>query len=103
MRYSHLVADRRGTRAKPFTGEGWAVHVYDSDRHLRFTLEPSHIWAFSWGIGVGLLVAIVRSALLARPIVSQVIPSIQKIFHQLLKPAPGMAQCGSLPVHSPLG
>ncbi|MEM7594847.1 MAG: hypothetical protein AAF383_25685 [Cyanobacteria bacterium P01_A01_bin.83] len=51
------------TKAKPSTGEGWAVHVYDSDRHLRFTLEPSHIWAFSWGIGVGLLLAIVWSAL----------------------------------------
>ena len=51
------------TKAKPSTGEGWIVHVYDSDRHLRFTLEPSHIWAFSWGIGVGLLVAIVCSAL----------------------------------------
>ena len=50
------------TKAKPSTGEGWAIHVYDSDRHLRFTLEPSHIWAFSWGIGVGLLVAIVWSA-----------------------------------------
>ncbi len=51
------------TKAKPSTGEGWAVHVYDSDRYLRFTLEPSHIWAFSWGIGVGILVAIVWSAL----------------------------------------
>ncbi|MBE9047473.1 hypothetical protein IQ255_24240 [Pleurocapsales cyanobacterium LEGE 10410] len=51
------------TKAKPSTGEGWAVHVYDSDRHLRFTLEPSHIWAFGWGIGVGLLVAIIWSAL----------------------------------------
>ena len=51
------------TNAKPSTGEGWAVHVYDSDRHLRFTLEPSHIWAFSWGIGVGLLVAIMWSVL----------------------------------------
>lgn len=47
------------TKAKPSTDEGWAVHFYDSDRHLRFTLEPSHIWAFSWGIGVGLLVSIV--------------------------------------------
>ena len=51
------------TKAQPSTGEGWSVHVYDSDRHLRFTLEPSHIWAFSWGTGVGLLVAIVWSAL----------------------------------------
>ncbi len=51
------------TKAKPSTGEGWAVHVYDSDRHLRFSLEPSHIWAFSWGAGVGLLLAIVGSAL----------------------------------------
>ncbi len=51
------------TKAKPSTGEGWAVYVYNSDRHLRFTLEPSHIWAFSWGIGEGLLLAIVWSAL----------------------------------------
>ena len=51
------------TKTKPSTGEGWAVHVYDSDRHLRFTLEPSHIWAFSWGIGTGILLAIVWSAL----------------------------------------
>lgn len=51
------------TKAKPSIGEGWAVHVYDSDRHLRFTLEPSHLWAFSWGIGTGILVAIVWSAL----------------------------------------
>ncbi|MGK7896469.1 MAG: hypothetical protein AB4372_23340 [Xenococcus sp. (in: cyanobacteria)] len=51
------------TKAKPSTGEGWAVHVYDGNRNLRFILEPSHIWAFSWGIGVGLLVAILWSAL----------------------------------------
>ena len=51
------------TKVKPSTGEGWAVHVYDSDRHLRFTLELSHIWAFGWGIGVGLLTAIVWSGL----------------------------------------
>ena len=50
------------TKVKPSTGEGWAVHVYDSDRHLRFTLERSHVWAFSWGLGVGLLTAIVWSA-----------------------------------------
>ena len=51
------------TKVKPSTDEGWAIHVYNSDRHLRFTLEPSHIWAFGWGIGVGLLAAIVWSAL----------------------------------------
>ena len=51
------------TKAKPSTGEGWAIHVYDSDRHLRFTLESSHIWAFGWGIGVGILVTIFWSAL----------------------------------------
>lgn len=43
----------------PSTEEGWAVHFYDSNRHLRFILEPSHIWAFTWGIGVGLLLPIV--------------------------------------------
>lgn len=51
------------TKVKPSTGEGWAIHVYDRDRYLRFTLDPSHLWAFSWGIGVGLLAAIVWSAL----------------------------------------
>ena len=51
------------TKTKLSTREGWIVHIYDSDRHLRFTLEPSHIWAFSWGIGVGLLVAIFCSIL----------------------------------------
>ena len=54
--------DKTKTNPLP-TKEGWAVHVYDSDRHLRFTLEPSHLWAFSWGIGVGILVAILWSAL----------------------------------------
>ena len=51
------------TKEKPSTGEGWSIHVYDSDRHLRFILEPSHIWAFTGGIGFGLLVAILWSAL----------------------------------------
>lgn len=51
------------TKAKLSTGEGWAVHVYDSDRRLRFTLEPLHIWAFGWGIGVGILVTIAGSVL----------------------------------------
>ena len=49
------------TKVKPSTDEGWAVHVYDSDRHLRFTLESSHIWAFGWGIGIGILSAFVWS------------------------------------------
>ncbi|MEM6451895.1 MAG: hypothetical protein AAF703_16460 [Cyanobacteria bacterium P01_D01_bin.105] len=51
------------TKIKTSTREGWAVHVYDSDRHLRFTLESSHIWAFIWGLGAGILIAIVWSAL----------------------------------------
>ncbi len=51
------------TKIKRSTNEGWAVHVYDSARHLRFTLEPSHIWAFGWGIGVGLVTAFIWSGL----------------------------------------
>ncbi|MFK8184936.1 MAG: hypothetical protein AB8B99_16315 [Phormidesmis sp.] len=46
------------TKIKPSISEGWAVHVYDRDRHLRFSLEPSHLWAFSWGLGIGILLAI---------------------------------------------
>ena len=49
------------TKTKPPTGEGWAVHVYDSDRHLRLTVEPSHIWAFGWGTGVGIFVTVALS------------------------------------------
>ena len=51
------------TKVKTSISEGWAIHFYDSDRHLRFTLEPSHLWVFSWGIGVGLIVAIMWSVL----------------------------------------
>ena len=50
-------------KVKAPTGGGWAVHVYDGNRHLRFTLEPSHVWAFGWGIVTGILVAITWSAL----------------------------------------
>ena len=59
-KYKDIIMNK--TKAKPSTGEGWAVHVY-SDRYLRFTLEPSHIQAFGWGIEVGILVATTWSAL----------------------------------------
>ncbi|MEL6495902.1 MAG: hypothetical protein AAFQ41_12400 [Cyanobacteria bacterium J06623_7] len=54
------------TEPKPFTKEGWSIHVYDRDRHLRFILEPSHAWAFGWGIGAGLLAAIVGYTLYSK-------------------------------------
>ena len=88
------------TKAKP-SREGWAVHVYDSDRHLRFTLEPSHIWAFSWGIGVGLLVTIVWSALYSASHSLSTNTNHLKNFYQLLKRSIGKAFALSQLVHSP--
>jgi hypothetical protein len=32
---------------------GWAVNIYDRDRRLLCTLEPSHAWAFTIGIVLG--------------------------------------------------
>ncbi len=43
--------------------EGWAVHIYDGDRRLRCTLEPSHGWAFVAGIGLGITIATIGISL----------------------------------------
>ncbi len=41
------------------TQEGWAIHVYDCDRRLLCTLEPSHGWTFIAGLALGLTLAII--------------------------------------------
>ncbi len=41
------------------TQEGWAVHVYDCDRRLLCTLEPSHGWMFMAGLALGLTLGII--------------------------------------------
>lgn len=41
------------------TQEGWAIHVYNCDRRLLCTLEPSHGWAFAAGLTLGLVVAVI--------------------------------------------
>ncbi|MGB3138614.1 MAG: hypothetical protein WBG38_03035 [Nodosilinea sp.] len=41
------------------TQEGWAVHIYDCDRRLLCTLEPSHGWTFVAGLALGLTVAVI--------------------------------------------
>ncbi|MGB3310385.1 MAG: hypothetical protein WBG32_04530 [Nodosilinea sp.] len=38
--------------------EGWAIHVYDCDRHLLFTLQPSHGWMLLLGMVLGFTIAI---------------------------------------------
>ncbi|UZQ56035.1 hypothetical protein OOK60_08240 [Trichothermofontia sichuanensis B231] len=43
----------------PLVTTGWAVHVYDRDRRLRWVVEPAHAWALGWGMLCGLLLAIV--------------------------------------------
>lgn len=41
------------------TQAGWAVHVYDCDRRLLCTLEPSHGWMFMAGLALGLTLGII--------------------------------------------
>ncbi|MGB3613457.1 MAG: hypothetical protein WBA10_06635 [Elainellaceae cyanobacterium] len=41
------------------TQEGWAIHIYNRDRHLLCTLDPSHGWTFVAGLILGLTVAVV--------------------------------------------
>lgn len=56
---------------------GWAVHVYDGDRHLRCTLDPSHSphsRAFGFGLVSGIIAAVI-GANLALPANSSVADS----------------------------
>ena len=39
--------------------EGWSIHVYDQERRLRCTIEPSHARALGLGIVLGIFVTIV--------------------------------------------
>ncbi len=40
------------------SANGWIIHIYDCNRRLLCSLEPSHGWSFLAGIGLGLLVSI---------------------------------------------
>lgn len=44
--------------------EGWAIHIYDGDRHLRCTLDSSHGRAFGFGLGLGIIAAVVGTNLI---------------------------------------
>ncbi len=44
--------------------EGWAIHIYDGDRHLRCTLDSSHGWVFGFGLGMGFIAALVGTNLI---------------------------------------
>ncbi len=48
----------KDTKAKTSTKEGWSIHVYDQERHLRCTIEPSHGWAMGLGLVLGILVTV---------------------------------------------
>ena len=50
-------------KARKTSHEGWAVHIYNGDRHLLCTLEPSHSWVFVIGISVGMVAAFLLSSL----------------------------------------
>lgn len=43
--------------------EGWAIHIYDGDRHLRCTLDSSHGWVFGLGMGLGIIAAVIATNL----------------------------------------
>jgi hypothetical protein len=36
----------------------WMIHIYDRNRRLRCSLDPSHGWSFLSGTLVGLLLAV---------------------------------------------
>mgnify|MGYP003565742209 CR=1 FL=1 len=38
---------------------GWTIHIYDRQRKLVCTLNPSHGWSFAAGTAVGLLLAVI--------------------------------------------
>ena len=39
--------------------EGWSIHVYDQERRLRCTIEPSHGRALGLGVVIGVFMTIV--------------------------------------------
>lgn len=54
--------------------EGWSVQIYDGNRHLLFSLYPSHVWAFLAGLLLGFILALFglgdRSATQSSPSIS---------------------------------
>ena len=49
----------KATKLRPSTTkEGWSVHVYDQERRLRCTIEPSHCWALGLGLALGVFITL---------------------------------------------
>ena len=38
---------------------GWMIHIYDRNRRLCCTLEPSHGWVFGAGLSLGALITLI--------------------------------------------
>jgi hypothetical protein len=38
--------------------EGWAIHIYGSNRRLLCTLDPSHGWSMLAGLALGAIVTV---------------------------------------------
>jgi hypothetical protein len=57
---------------------GWTVHIYNRQRQLLCTLNPSHGWSFAAGAVVGILLAIVgfnlSSSQMAQPLTEDITP-----------------------------
>lgn len=49
------------TKTSINTKEGWSIHVYDQERHLRCTLGPAHGWSMGVGLVLGILVTVLVS------------------------------------------
>jgi hypothetical protein len=57
--------------------EGWAIHIYNCDRRLLCTLEPSHGWVFTAGLAFGLGLAIIGYNLPHPPVAASPQPHLQ--------------------------
>ena len=54
---------KQDLKLTPTANEGWAVHIYDGDRHLRCTLDHSHGRVFGFGLALGIIAAVVGTNL----------------------------------------
>lgn len=65
---------KQDLKITPTVNEGWAVHIYDSDRHLCCTLDSSHGRVFGLGLVLGIIAAVVGTNLVL-PANSKVVES----------------------------
>ncbi|MGI0484798.1 hypothetical protein ACN4EK_05115 [Pantanalinema rosaneae CENA516] len=50
---------RKATDQLESLDKGWSVQIYSPNRRLLCSIYPSHAWAFSAGLALGLILALV--------------------------------------------